>query len=152
MVLTTCKGPTRQGGVYWTTEPLISERGAAVYPPIASSARVSGPVVLSLTLDRRGRVTGAEALSGAPLLEPEALAHARTWRFASYRRLPRQIVVVYEFGLELLRDCPSGAARQLYWWANAGHVHLETCSPTIDVSRRLLISLAWLYISVYNEI
>lgn len=135
VVLTTCKGPTRQGGVYWTTEPWISDRGDAVYPPIASSARVAGPVVLSLTLDRGGRVTGAEALSGAPLLESAALAHARTWRFASYRRLPREMIVVYEFGLDL-RDCPGGAPRQLFWWADAGHVHLETCSPTIDVSRR----------------
>ena len=86
--------PTRQLGVYWTTEPWISELGEAVYPPIARSARVAGPVVLSLTLDRRGKVTGAEALSGAPLLAPAALAHARTWRLASYGRLPRQLVVV----------------------------------------------------------
>lgn len=135
VVLTTCKGPTRQGGVYWTAEPWISEMGEAVYPPIAQSARVTGPVVLSLTLDRGGKVTSAEALSEAPLLAPAALAHARTWRVASYRRLPRQIVVVYEFGLDL-RDCPTGVPRQVFWWADAGHVHLEACSPTIDVSRR----------------
>ena len=135
VVLTTSKGPTRQLGVYWMHVPGIGELGEAAYPPLAQSARIAGPVVLSLTLDRRGKVTGAEALSGQPLVVPAALAHARTWRLTSYSRLPRRIVIVYEFGLDL-RACPSGVPRSVFWQSDANHVHLDACSPTIDVSRR----------------
>lgn len=133
VVLTTCKGPTRQGAVYGQSDPWISERGEPVYPPIAQSARVAGPVVLALTLDRQGKVTGAEALSGAPLLLSAAVAHARTWRMAGYRRLPRQMVVVYEFGLDL-RDCDPEHVRRVFWQADTGHVHLGACAPLVQVS------------------
>lgn len=135
VVLTTCKGPSRHGGVTWTSEPWISEQGTAVYPPIAESARVTGPVVLSLTLDRRGHVTSAAALSGAPLLAPAAIAHARTWRLATAGTLPRQLIVVYEFGLDLF-DCPTEAPRRLFRQVDAGFVRLDTCPPLVQVSRR----------------
>jgi TonB family protein len=133
VVLTTCKGPTRRLGTDTPHEQWIGESGEAVYPPLAQSARVTGPVVLSLTLDRRGKVTSAEALSGSPLLSPSAIAHARSWRMTSYSRLPRQMVVVYEFGLAL-RDCVADELRRVFWQADSGHVHLDACSPLVQVS------------------
>lgn len=133
VVLTTCKGSTRWLGLDLTSDPWIGERGEPVYPPIARNARVAGPVVLSLTLDGRGKVTSAEALSGPLLLSPSAIAHARTWRLASSGRLPRRAVVVYEFGLDL-HGCDSSELGQVFWQADSGHVHLDACSPFVQVS------------------
>src|SRR5262249_38302702 len=52
------------------------------YPPLAKAARVSGAVVVEVTLDEEGNVISAKALSGHPLLKDSAVAAAMKWRFA----------------------------------------------------------------------
>lgn len=136
VVLTTCKGPNRQLGVYSATEPWIREMGDAVYPPIAVSARVTGAVILALDLDRGGKVTKVTPLSGPPLVLSAAVTHARTWRLFSYRKLPRETVMVYEFGLDSLY-CPGDAYRAAFRQTDAGHVRLDACPPLINVSTAL---------------
>src|SRR5215469_4875699 len=39
------------------------------YPPLAKAARVSGRVVVEVTVDELGNVTSARAISGHPLLK-----------------------------------------------------------------------------------
>lgn len=51
------------------------------YPPLAKAARVSGAVVVEVTVDEQGRVISARATSGHPLLKDAAVAAARGWTF-----------------------------------------------------------------------
>ena len=51
------------------------------YPPLAKAARVSGAVVVEVTVDEAGNVISARAVSGHPLLKDAAVAAARGWRF-----------------------------------------------------------------------
>jgi TonB family protein len=56
--------------------------GAAVYPPLALQARVSGRVELELEVDRStGELRSAMVKSGHPLLAPAAVTAAKQWRF-----------------------------------------------------------------------
>ena len=54
-----------------------------VYPPAARSARASGTVVVEVTVDERGRVVSASAVSGHPLLRASAVSAAREARFST---------------------------------------------------------------------
>jgi TonB family protein len=56
-------------------------RVEAVYPPLAISARVSGAVVVEVTIDESGNVTSARALAGHALLKDAAVDAARGWTF-----------------------------------------------------------------------
>lgn len=58
------------------------KRVEPVYPPLAKAARVTGSVVVELTIDEDGDVTAAHAVSGHPLLKDSAVAAARAWKFS----------------------------------------------------------------------
>jgi protein TonB len=51
------------------------------YPPLAKAARVSGAVVVEVTVDEAGNVISARPVSGHPLLKDAAVAAARGWKF-----------------------------------------------------------------------
>ena len=71
------------------------------YPPIASAARMQGPVVVAVTWDGGGNVIDASALSGNPLIKEAAVANARRWTFAPSEQ--RRAVLVYDF--QILDSC-----------------------------------------------
>jgi protein TonB len=52
-----------------------------VYPPIAQSARVSGTVIVEVTIGADGRVTNATILRSIPLLDQAALDAVKQWVF-----------------------------------------------------------------------
>lgn len=52
------------------------------YPPAAKAARASGTVVVQITVDEKGKVVEAKAVSGHPLLQASAVAAARQARFS----------------------------------------------------------------------
>lgn len=54
---------------------------APAYPPLAKAARVSGSVVVEVTIGEDGRVISARAVSGHPLLKAAAEGAARGWRW-----------------------------------------------------------------------
>lgn len=57
------------------------KRVEPVYPPMAKTAKVSGPVVVELTVDEEGNVIAAKAVSGHPLLKDAAVEAAKGWKF-----------------------------------------------------------------------
>lgn len=52
------------------------------YPPVAKAAHASGTVTVQVTIDEKGNVISATAVSGHPLLRAAATAAARQARFA----------------------------------------------------------------------
>jgi len=69
----------KSGGVF---QGAATKRVEPAYPPLAKAAKVSGSVVVEVTLDEEGKVISARALSGHPLLKDAAVAAARAWKFA----------------------------------------------------------------------
>jgi TonB family protein len=74
------------------TPPIVRKqgdvlRGSAInlvepaYPPLAKAARVSGSVVVEVTVDEQGNVIALRPVSGHPLLRDAAVAAARQWKF-----------------------------------------------------------------------
>jgi len=58
-----------------------TRRTPPTYPPLAKAARVSGAVVVEVTVDEDGSVISARPISGHPLLKEAAVSAARSWRF-----------------------------------------------------------------------
>ena len=52
-----------------------------VYPPLARQARIQGKVVLHAIIDKDGRVSQLEVVSGHPLLVQAALDAVKQWRY-----------------------------------------------------------------------
>lgn len=73
------------------------------YPPAARAVRASGAVNVQVTVDEKGNVTSASAVSGHPLLRAAATAAARQARFAPTKLSGAPVkvtgVIVYNFVL-----------------------------------------------------
>jgi protein TonB len=52
-----------------------------LYPPIALSARIVGPVQIEVVIDENGNVISTVVVQGHPLLQQAALDAARQWKF-----------------------------------------------------------------------
>jgi TonB family protein len=78
-------------------------RPEPVYSPVARAGRVQGAVVVRVTVDESGQVIAAEAVSGHPVLRPNAVAAARNARFAPMQMNGRAVrftgTLVYNFRL-----------------------------------------------------
>jgi TonB family protein len=68
----------KSGGVIMNE---ATDRPQPNYPPLAKAARVSGAVVVEVTISEGGDVIAARALSGHPLLKDSAVTAAKQWRF-----------------------------------------------------------------------
>jgi TonB family protein len=53
-----------------------------IYPPLAKAARISGEVVVEVSIDSAGKVSLAKVVSGHPLLKEASSAAACQWEFA----------------------------------------------------------------------
>jgi protein TonB len=69
----------KQGGQ--VTEASIIARPAPVYPPLARQARIQGTVVLHAIIDKDGRVSELQVVSGHPLLVQSAMGAVQNWRY-----------------------------------------------------------------------
>jgi TonB family protein len=78
--------------------PFVSFGDLATYPPIAQNARVTGIVVLEVSVDAKGAVTDSRLLTGVPLLTQAAVDHSKRWQFHPVER--RRGIIVYEFALD----------------------------------------------------
>ena len=55
-----------------------------VYPPLARSARIQGPVVLVAVISKAGAIENLRAVSGHPMLVPAAIDAVRQWMYRPY--------------------------------------------------------------------
>jgi len=81
-----CLGQTTAGAQTAMPGDVVPiRRVSPIYPPIASSARVSGEVEVSVGVGPDGRVESAVMVSGVPLLDAAALDAARQSEFECRR-------------------------------------------------------------------
>ena len=90
----------KSGGVL---QGSATRRVEPAYPPLAKTARVSGPVVVEITVDETGKVISARGISGHPLLKPAAEAAARGWEFTptSLQGTPVKVIGTITFNFHL---------------------------------------------------
>jgi TonB family protein len=67
-------GSVLQGHAVFRAEP--------AYPAAAKAERVSGTVIVEVTVDETGKVIGTRAVCGPDLLVPASVEAARQWRFS----------------------------------------------------------------------
>src|SRR5262249_29660809 len=71
------------------------------YPAIARAARKSGAVKVQITVNERGEVTNAQAISGRKILRDAAIKSAKQWRFKptelSGKPVKTQGVITFNF-------------------------------------------------------
>jgi len=72
--------PIRVGGN--VQESKLIRKVEPVYPELAKRARVSGVVVLQVTVDEEGNVAELRVLKGHPLLNDAAEAAVRQWKYS----------------------------------------------------------------------
>jgi|SRR5580658_1862751 TonB family protein len=75
---------------------------ALKYPHLAWQTRSEGLVVIRAKLDKEGKVVDAAAISGNPILIPDALENIKKWRFRPNKQ--GAVVFVYNFRI-LSADC-----------------------------------------------
>jgi protein TonB len=63
-------------------ESKLVHRVDPVYPELARRARVSGVVILEVTVDEEGNVADIRVLRGHPLLDEEAVRAVRQWKYS----------------------------------------------------------------------
>ncbi|MEK6321360.1 MAG: TonB family protein [Acidobacteriota bacterium] len=69
----------KAGGVF---QGSATRRVEPEYPPLAKAARITGSVVVEVTVDEDGNVFSARAISGHPLLKDVAVTAAKDWKFS----------------------------------------------------------------------
>ncbi len=64
-----------------------------VYPSAAAAAGISGPVIVTLTIDAGGHVTDAKVVKGDVTLAPAALEAVRQWQYGPISTAPAKVTV-----------------------------------------------------------
>ena len=87
------------------TAPFAINKVQPTYPASAKRGRVSGSVVVELTIDQKGKVSFAEVLSGDPQFADASLDAARKWTFtpATLNGRPIQVKQRITFSFSLSR-------------------------------------------------
>jgi TonB family protein len=83
------EAPPQPGIIHESGKALQStaiNRVTPTYPPLAKAARISGAVVVEVTVDEQGNVISAQVLSGHPLLKDAAIQAVRGWKYAPAER------------------------------------------------------------------
>jgi periplasmic protein TonB len=55
-----------------------------IYPPLAKSARIQGPVVLFAVISKAGAIDNLHVVSGHPMLVQAALDAVKQWQYRPY--------------------------------------------------------------------
>ncbi len=92
----------KSGGVFQSS---AVKRVEPVYPPQAKAAKVSGSVLVELTVDEKGGVIAARAISGPPLLRDSAVSAAKGWKFkpTALSGVPVRVIgtITFNFNLDV---------------------------------------------------
>lgn len=102
------------------------------YPPIARLGRVSGRVVVRVTLDERGKVLSASALSGHNVLAQAAIANAKEWRF--HPSPDKTAEIVYEF--RIIDECVQDESATRFHFEVPNSVLITDCAKLVQPSTR----------------
>lgn len=105
------------------------------YPLLARWARITGLVVVRLSLEPDGSVKEAEPVSGHPLLAEAAKANAEKWKFRQSgpsRGQARDPYLVYRFVLK--GSCAANDCRQGFIVELPNFVKVTSEIPAIQVS------------------
>jgi TonB family protein len=70
-----------------------------LYPPIAVAARVSGTVVLDITISTHGRVLGERVISGPAILQQAAMEAVKNWTFKHFTDKGEPVQVETQVGV-----------------------------------------------------
>jgi TonB family protein len=115
----------KSGGVL---QGSATKRAEPAYPPLAKAARVSGSVVVEVTIDEDGNVFAARAISGHPLLKDAAVAASREWTFAPtiLTGVPVKVIgtITFNFNLDYRREIKA-TRQQLAARPNSAQLHYE---------------------------
>ena len=65
-------------------EPLVVNKVAPVYPPLARQARIQGTVIAQVVISKTGDVESVQLFSGHPMLAPAALEAIKQWKFTPF--------------------------------------------------------------------
>jgi TonB family protein len=78
--------------------PVLVSQPPLEYPPVARVSRISGSVTVAAVVDEQGRVSGARATSGNPVLRKAAVDHilARRYRPAQKDGTPVKVQMVFQ--------------------------------------------------------
>jgi TonB family protein len=106
---------------------------APKYPPLGAMARVSGTVVVRVTIDAFGNVTKAEAVAGHNLLKQAAVDAARKWKFESELRGTRTAELKFRFSLLPERQNPD--VQTTFFPPDEIEVELTPATPTVNYGR-----------------
>ena len=112
------------------------------YPALARSARVSGDVVLAVTVGADGQPTDVRVTQSIPLLDLAALQAARQWRFSAPATGAAAVVpLTFRFLLRSFAPptaavrgpgVPQDFALQYSYTCAAGSVEVDTSQPIIS--------------------
>jgi len=95
----------KSGGVLQGT---ATRRVEPAYPPLAKAARISGAVVVELTIDESGDVISARPVSGHPLLKDAAVQAAQGWKFAPTKLQDVPVKVIGNITFNFMMDVEQG--------------------------------------------
>ena len=120
--------------------PQVVSSVVPVYPPIARSARVSGDVVLAITVGADGGPVDVRVTRSIPLLDVAAIQAARQWRFEQPPAGTTPVVpITFRFALTAFapatvspgRDpgVPQDFAFQYRYFCGAGEVEIDSSRP-----------------------
>jgi periplasmic protein TonB len=65
-------------------EGMLIRKVQPVYPPLAKSVRIQGPVILDAVISKAGTIERLQLVSGHPMLVPAALEAVTQWRYRPY--------------------------------------------------------------------
>jgi TonB family protein len=102
---------------------------AVNYPPLARQTRISGTVVLQVSVANDGTVSHVEVLKGHPLLRDPVQQNVQQWRFAAQPGEPRTFELSCEFGV-WQAAAPSG--REIVAVPEPLHLQILASPLTID--------------------
>lgn len=95
----------KSGGVL---QGSATKRVEPAYPPLAKTARVTGAVVVEVTVDEDGKVISARAISGHPLLKDAAVNAARAWMFTptTLQGTPVKVIgtITFNFSIDFSKE------------------------------------------------
>ncbi|HSB08371.1 MAG TPA: TonB family protein [Blastocatellia bacterium] len=115
----------KSGGVL---QGSATRRVEPAYPPLAKAARLSGSVVVEVTVDEEGNVISARAISGHPLLKDPAVGAARGWKFEPTLLQGTAVKVIgtitFNFNFDYSRDI-AAIRQRLTSDPNSAQLHYE---------------------------